>query len=114
MAHNAARKSRQHGEMLTDTTLNCRKLLENSLEKNWLYWMTEMAALFSIALGLAVPKTSRSCLSRTVLAAALRVNDGTSFGSDVWHELGAVLIGTDLAIGRPSSPHRMRPLRFPT
>ena len=50
MAHKAARKSRQHGEMLTETTLNCRKLLENSLEKNWLYWMTEMAALFSIAL----------------------------------------------------------------
>ena len=50
MAHKAARKSRQHGEMLTETTLNCRKLLENSLETNRLYWMTEMAALFSIAL----------------------------------------------------------------
>ena len=50
MAHKAARKSRQHGEMLTETTLNCRKLLENSLETNRLYWMTEMAALFSVAL----------------------------------------------------------------
>ena len=52
MAHKAARKSRQHGEMLTETTLNCRKLLKNSLETNRLYWMTEMAALFSVALGL--------------------------------------------------------------
>ena len=50
MAHKAARKSRQHGEMLTETTLNCRKLLENSLETNRLCWMTEMARLFSIAL----------------------------------------------------------------
>ena len=50
MAHKAARKSRQHGEMLTETMLNCKKLLENSLAKNSLYWMTEMAALFSVAL----------------------------------------------------------------
>jgi hypothetical protein len=50
MAHKAARKSRQHGEMLAETTLKCRKLLENSLETNRLYWMTEMAALFSVAL----------------------------------------------------------------
>ena len=50
MAHKGARKSRQHGEMLTETTLNCRKLLENSLETNRLCWMTEMARLFSIAL----------------------------------------------------------------
>ena len=57
MAHKAARKSRQHGEMLTETTLNCRKLLENSLETNRLYWMTEMAALFSIALARTLGNT---------------------------------------------------------
>ena len=54
MAHKAARKSRQHGELLTETTLNCRKLLKNSLETNRLYWMTEMAALFSVALSYEV------------------------------------------------------------
>ena len=58
MAHKAAPKSRQHGEMLTETMLNCRKLIENSLEKNSLYWMTEMAALFSVALS-ATPTRPR-------------------------------------------------------